>query len=718
MVLVGLGAVVVRDAPPELWAVPLQPGPLADGWSILDLRRTPDQVLVTVALGETRAGLRVRQRDRLWSDTPARFAGRYRVELTAGEVPPPVLDAVADRLAAWEAQRPRPPAFVSHPGERAAWWQPWERRALDLALIAWLVALVLGARREDAPPASAWATAAVSGALMAVLGVAGPWHANQHAYERIADLQLGAAPWAASLGLLHGFGFYTLMHPLVGGGPDGGRDVFVCAAGVTLAALLVWSGALRRLLGPRQGELALTALGGSSLLLRVGATEAMYVPALLYLGGVALAVERVVERPERSVWPILPPLLLAMQTRADLLLLAPAAAGWRLLTARPELLPALLRRPSTWLAGLVTAIATLPRLLTFAAVDKATGSGRPPVDAWRDPRSAAALLLLVLALLAWPSVQRRLPPAGRRGAALGSAGGTLLVIGGWLAWRQRAPGYDPTPQVHAMLDPALTAPWLIAAAALGAWELRQRAPQTFTALAGGLAGALLVYLGRYDCHSTYTSTGLATAPLVAALMAPALARLPGRALPLAAVLSGLAWSHGWLTTRYPKQQQWDLITQAIRELPSGVTLVYPADADLPPELLARGYKPDRLDLPRYVGDRVPTAPISARPPGPAWLLRTTDCHRPILTRGGRRAAWIGEERAWSYLSASSAGLGPRYEVEGVSEATPLILPDCRAALEGATPIVEVLLRPETSGSIYEEVRGADARVGLYALPAR
>ncbi|HMV70200.1 MAG TPA: hypothetical protein PKA64_25385, partial [Myxococcota bacterium] len=291
--------------------------------------------------------------------------------------------------------------------------------------------------------------------------------------------------------------------------------------------------------------------------------------------------------------------------------------------------------------------------------------------------------------------------------AIGAAIGAGAVVVAWLAWRGRADGYDPSGQIHPMLDPTLTAPWLIAAAAWGAWELRGTA--TFTALVGGIAGSLLLYLGRYDCLSTYASTGLATAPLVAALMACGLARLPVPAV-VVALASGVAWSHGWLTVRYPKQQQWDLIQRAVAELPPGATLLYPSDADLPPDLAARGYKADRLDLARYVGDRVRTGGLGE--PGPAWILRTTDCQRPILSRGGRRA-WVGEERGWRYLPTSVASTGPRYAVDGLTDATPWMMPDCAAALAGAEPVVEIALTPETSGSIYEEVRGADPRIGLY-----
>jgi len=333
--------------------------------------------------------------------------------------------------------------------------------------------------------------------------------------------------------------------------------------------------------------------------------------------------------------------------------------------------------------------------------------------------------VLALAVLGWPPIARRLPsprPA-TRWAAL--ATGALVGIGALIAWRYRPEGYTPSPQIHPLLDPDWTAPWLAGLALPGMLMLYQRAPGRFTFVGGGAAGALLVYLGRYDCLSTYTATALATLPLLAILIAEGLVGAlelvtahDAVVLSVAAVAIGAGtWARSdLLHTRFPKQQQWDELQAALRLL-EGRPLVWPSDADLPDELASRHLRPDRMDLPRYVGDRVRLMSVGEWEAAPteALFLVSTDCYRPILSRGGGQVAWTGAWSTWSYLHTPVASSGPRYAVDGLSDARPFSFPECDRMRAAGTLLRETPLTAATSGSIYEEVRGAGAVIGVISL---
>lgn len=731
----GAFAIAVRDADPSWWAFPIRPGALVDGWRVVDVQRTASHVHLTLDHAGERASVKVEHRPTAPAPAPLRFAGRYRVDPQAGQPTPDAaaLDAIAAQIEAWEASTPAPPAFVRPPGDAPQPWQPTERRVLDAALIVGLAGLVgLGGRLRDLLRPVAFATwieaLAIAGGFTALVrhfGTAGVWHANAHGWDRAADLAHHTPPWNASLGLLHGFGFYTLMDPLVAGGPDGGRDVFDVATAVTFAALLLWFVALRLFLGEdRRALVALAALAWSPLLLRVGPTEAMYVPALLYAGALALAVEALICTGD-AVFLVAaaPSLVLVMDTRADLLVLAPAAVLLRLGSAGA--LSALLRRWPVWATALLVAASQVPRALTFAAVDKATGTGRSLFDPWRDPRSALLLTVLALAALAWPPIARRLPSPRPTARWIALAVGGLAGAGALVAWRFRPDGYAPSPQVHPMLDPDWTAPWLIASALVGLLLQRRRAPAQFTFVAGGAAAALLVYLGRYDCLSTYSATALATAPLIAILLSEGVVGLlelvtlrdPVILTVAAAVLGTGTYARAdLLRTRFPKQQQWDELQTALALLDDRA-LVWPADDDLPAELASRHLRPDRMDLPRYVGDRVRLMSVRAWEAAPveAVFLLSTDCYRPILSRGGPPVAWTGAWTTWSYLHTPVASTAPRYAVDGLSDEQPFSFAECDRMLAGGAVLHQTPLTAATSGSIYEEVRGARPVIGVVAV---
>lgn len=755
----GLAWIGLRDADPAWFAVPLALGPLGDA-TLVDVRRTPSQVHLTLEADGTRYSLRITHRrtrpDRapppIHRDgqpqlddvaVPLYRVGRYRLESQPGQPRPPqdVVEAVHQRLDAWESAWPPPPAFVTAPGDRPEPWQPAERQLLDLALIislAGLVGLAGRLRRDLRPiPLWAWGTALAIGGtfttLTRQLGSAGVWHANAHGWDRVADLSFGVPPWNASLGLLHGFGFYTLMHPLVGGGPEGGRDVFDVATSVTFVALLFWFVALRLFLRDEVRALVgVAALAWSPLLLRVGPTEAMYVPAVLYAGGAAVAVELWLATRDRAyALAMLPPLLLCMQTRAELLLLAPAAVALRVITAADG--PALraLLHPA-WLGAVaVAAAASVPRLWTFLDVDKATGSGRPLVDPWRDPRSAVLSTVLLLAALSWPAIAQRLPSTAPRQRWAAAGLGVVGAVAAFAAWNMRGDGYDPSFVIHAMLDPTWSPPWLIAAPLAGVVLLRARDAAAASFLAGAASAALMLYIGRYDCLSTYLATGLATAPLLAAATSEGLVggleRLrarPAFTLPVAllVIASGPWWAREGLEARWPKQQQWDMIVAAAAAVPDSAMLVWPSNDDLPEDLAAHGVRADRIDLGRYVGDRISVGSIETyladEAPGmPTYFLRTLDCARPLLARDGSAEAWTGGGYAkWTYLPTDIASTAPRYRVEGISADEAFLMPECQRALRAARPMLEVRAVLGASGSIYEETQGAAPTIGLYRVP--
>ena len=118
----------------------------------------------------------------------------------------------------------------------------------------------------------------------------GAWHANLHGLDRLADVRWGTPMPAAALSLLHGAGFYAVYQPLhdLGGwlglmpGTDG-PDVPWISAGLTLATLGLVFGWVRRLWDDEGAGLwAVALLAGWPLVLRLGVTESMYVPAVFF----------------------------------------------------------------------------------------------------------------------------------------------------------------------------------------------------------------------------------------------------------------------------------------------------------------------------------------------------------------------------------------------------------------------------------------------------
>jgi hypothetical protein len=163
---------------------------------------------------------------------------------------------------------------------------------------------------------------------------------------------------------------------------------------------------------------------------------------------------------------------------------------------------------------------------------------------------------------------------------------------------------------------------------------------------------------------------------------------------------------------------------AVSAVSDGAMIVWPSNDDLPEDLAAHGVRADRIDLGRYVGDRIFIGSVEAyladKASGmPTYFLRTLDCARPLLARDGSAQAWTGAGYAtWSYLPTDIASTAPRYRVDGIREDEPFLMPECQRLLESARPMMEVRADLGASGSIYEETRGAAPTIGLYRIPSR
>lgn len=756
-VLVALGggaALAVREAPPETWAVPITPGERLGDGVVRAVRRATTFATITLDQGGGATTVRIERRTGRPGVPPLAFAGRYRLDPDPGtSAPPPpsssTLAALTDRLTAWEAATPRPPAFVAQAAWRGTPLQRLERALLDGIVLLGLALVVDGlpdaARRLRGTPGrgAGWLVTALLGALAAAAWWQpwGVWHSNLHGFIRVADVVDQVPPWAANLGLLHGFGWYTGVAPAVelGGALLGGRadpalwgaaEVSRIGLALSLWAVLPWYVALTGLWGDRRVAgvgVALTAL--SAPFLRVGASEAMYTVGLLALGATAACLELWLRGGGRRWLTATAAFALwAMQTRADLLALTPAWLMIRAFTAPggPRSVREALRDPYTAALVVGAALALGPRAHAFLTTDLPGDAGQAWLDPARDPRVAGLVLLTLWGIAAHPAVRAALERADLERPAwrgIGATAGALLGVGLGVAWLTRPEGFDPGLHVHLWLDPRYGgAPWTPLTIAAGLALARRDAPAALSGAALWLGGATLLYLGRYDCLSTYGATSLATLPLLASLAAVGLAGIgappsaPRAAVTALALAGGLAVAAPWLQERSPKQDTGDLLDAAARALPAGAVVVALQDDDFPGD--ASAYKVDRLPLERLLPDtaRVLGARAwrEAGEPGPAWFLRTLDCHRPALARAGDRAeVGASEPVTWRRTGAPLVVAGPRLVLD---PPTPVLWPDC-AALDARSgePIWERTPTDRTSGSLYESTWAPSPRVGIYPL---
>ncbi len=728
----GAAAIAIREAPVQRWAVPIAVGDDLGGAKVLSVRRDDAWVLVDVARGTTRASFRLEHRQaapRPVGSPPLQVAGRYRLDAAGPNAADPAAQAAAlDRLAAWEAQVPRPPAFVAPAGNVGTSAQHAQRNLLDVAAVVALAATVaaLPTMIAAAGPIP-WLGAALGVAFASAMAVwfqpFGAWHANLHGIQRTFDVLHAVPPWSANLGRLHGYAWYTWMTPLVGGGPDGGRDPYAMAYLLTLSALpfaAVWTALLT---GRRSaGAFAAIALATAPTVLRVGASEAMYVAVLAPLCATAVGVELWLRDGRRrwigftAVW-----LLLTMHARADLLLLAPAWVAVRL-ASQPRGLS--WRAWAAWgAAGAVVGLATAPRLFELLGTEIPGDAGQPLAQPWRDPRSFGLVLLTAWSALQLPWVAGRAPGLQRPWARrLGVFAGLGAGIAFATAWLRRPLGFEPGFAVHLDLDPRYASPALLALTIAGAASLSRRRAPAVAALVGWLCLAGAVHFGRYDGLSTYGATGLTTAAALAALAGSGLAALPGRGSQTLALVGLLASSWAitgpFLAWRHPKQQTVELLLAA-SELPDDVTLVALQDADFGP---LGDFKVDRLPLARLLDDRHAVASIGAwqrgEVPGEAWFVETLDCWRPALARTTPQRARVDEgvEVPWSRTGrpltdvAGRIALVPQRDVHWSACATLSASTEAPVRFEPLLPVAigsidESLLHPAPRQSLARLRRG-------------
>jgi hypothetical protein len=552
----------------------------------------------------------------------------------------------------------------------------------------------------------------------------GAWHANLHGVQRTFDVLHAVPPWTANLGRLHGYAWYTWMTPLVGGGPDGGRDPYLMAFLLTLSALPLAAAWTTLLTGQRSaGAFAAILLAAAPTVLRVGASEAMYVAVLGPWCAAALGLELWLHDGRRrwvalaSVW-----LLLTLHARADLLLLGPAWFAVRL-ASRPD-------RWQTWracwpwlLAGATVCVATTPRLIELLGTEIPGDAGQPLAQPWRDPRSFGLVLLAAWATLQMPWVASRAPAGhtnGRRVAAAGVGVAVGAMFGA--AWHQRPLGFEPGFAVHLDLDPRYASPALLALTIAGAASLARRRAPAVGALVGWLCLAGAVHFGRYDGLSTYGATGLTTAAALAALGGSGLAALPGRAARAGAVVgvlaSAVAVTGPFLAWRHPKQQTVALL-QAASDLPETATLVALQDADFGPP---GDFKVDRLPLARLLDDRHAIASIGAwqrgEVLGEAWFVETLDCWRPALARTPPQRARVDDatEVPWSRTGRPLTDVAGRITLVPPRPVHWSACRDLTAAAEA--PAIAEALAPVAIGSVDESLLHPRPRQSLARLPPR
>lgn len=734
LVLVGVLLGVGRHAPPTLWALPLLPGDDIGAWEVQSLTRSPGKVVWWVEDGKHRGSVRALPTAAPHEQARASIpVGRLRVEDVSVDraLPDGVLQDVADRIEAWD--RPwRPPFLVAEHRQI----RPWERAetvateglalatvAGGIALLPWLVGYLVLIRRRT------WATLGLlllaQSVLVARWVPRGVWHSNHHGFERLSDLRDGVPTALANLSRLHGHGYYAVMRPVV----SLTGDVPLATQGVaTLAAVgcFVWFRMLLR--DDRRALLSAAVLVGTPAFLRLAPTESLYVPVLLLLAVMWVAFELHLHTRQARwfVWGVAATSLL-MQTRAEMLAVAPLLVGWMMLARDPAWLVHTARRPLILTTLAVGAASLVPRLVSILSQPTMSNLSRPAIDPVTDPRIALLAVLAGVAVTALPGVA--FPGSwtrGRRSRKVALVAGALLVTGLWVAAVMSATGgVIGEPRIHVFLDPARTPIWLSLLAVGGAVQLRGHSPRAFAFLVGALAIGLWFYLPHYDCLSTYVRTGLATLPFFAVLAGVGIDRVGvalGRRLPPRLVWSSIAvmllatpWFHrGWLAHRYPRQQTWDLIQETRSALPTGARVVVLGDDDIAP---AREVHLARGRYGRYLGADLEVIGVDAWDGERAgtWFLWTPACHRPLLSRGSGHRAWTGEqETRWSYLAVPPTSTAHRIVVDDLEPGETWTNPRCARMLRGATAVLgPEPLDPENAGSIYEQSWGGE--IGLYRL---
>ena len=419
---------------------------------------------------------------------------------------------------------------------------------------------------------------------------------------------------AAALSMLHGAGFYAVYQPLhdLGGwfglmpGTDG-PDVPWISAGLTLATLGLVFGWVRRLWDDEGAGLwAVALLAGWPLVLRLGVTESMYVPAVFFAVASLSAFERYLRGEARVDLLLgLSAALVAVQTRAELMLLLPLWVGLQVVLRRPSWVARGVRDPWVWLGLAGALLGLLPRLHSLWANPPPESLQRAGGSWLDDPR--LPLLVLAAVGLVWgvPAVRRRVQGAARvwlgRGVVVGLGALAVALVVHWI------PTQGPTERTwvaHALFHGEITAPWWLAVAAVALGSSLRAEDGRPAALGLGILAAWWLYLPQYDSFSTFVRTGLSTAPLLAAFAAPRLAER-GAGWAIGWAVAGTLWGLPFLSTVWPKQAQHQ-VAEVARGLAvaEGLPVVALTWEDLEEDLRAPPFHASRLRIAHHLGPRV------------------------------------------------------------------------------------------------------------------
>ena len=742
VLLAGLVGIAVRHLPVTTWAVPVSAGPVAEWFVVWGGGCIPRGVRLDVGPEDRDAGARTLRlvAPGPWTGRTLGRTGRVQVELEPGDgpVPPdPVVATILADLQAWEGSWPPRPAFLSAPGGRHLLtpMQRAEAVVLDGVLLAWLTGLLasLGAlgRALGGVRGTSWATLAglvlAQGAFVRLLGIGGIWHANNHGYERVADVVLGVAPAAASLGLLHGYGYYTVFQPLHALTGLGVFDVAQLLSAGALVGLFVW---LRGVMASdRAALLGVAWLACVPIFLRLSMSESMYVPALWWLTVTLAAFELYLRTDGPRWWGLgLASAFLLMQTRAEMMVLVPVWLGITMLVRRPDWLGTAWRRPSVW-AGLgVAGLAFVPRLAALVATPIPTELRRVGSDPLGDARLGLLVLVGVACVVGAPGPLGR--ALARRVSAPVGWGALALGLLGLAVLDQLRPFPGPAERlvdVHPLLaGPASS--WALAGLVVtAAWVPVRRQVVVVAGLAWVVA--TWIYLPQWDCLSTYVRTGMATLPWLALAASVSLERAwqvlgARKAWPLVGlVLAGsVGLSVPWLTFRYPKQVRQDVFTSFLDQIGPRDAVVALLPSDVPAAVQQAGFRVTANRVDRELPATVRVVGIADWQAGAVadadrvWFFRDLACQRAWLSPDGR--AWTGHDATtWTYADVARISTAPR--VVWGSAPGDWMQPLCREAVGRA--VEERLSAPVPgvqAGTIHETPFGTGGRVGWYRLPNR
>lgn len=592
---------------------------------------------------------------------------------------------------------------------------------------------VLAMSRTTRTPMPRWLMGTLLGIVvvqvvwMSTVVVHGPWATMTHGLERYADIRDQARP--VNLEHLHGPGFAATVGLLAKMGLDPYRASLLLMSAIApfLALASWWSD---------DDPIAAVSIGAlfaaSPLVLRLGPTTSLYVPAVLLLAmGLAASSLWLRTGQRGALVATSAAVVAAAHTRADFLLFAPAVVGLRILIESPRALSS----PRELLLGAWPGLLILPRLAELiGGSDTRTGHG--PSLALPDHLTPWLVLLAAVLLLF------RTPLGTRIAARVGWPVPLAIAIAAAIQLGART----PWPEL-AQMSPFLHAGHTSPAAWLGLLAALLLAPprRTLWLSACIVLGAAL-YWPAMDSASTWVRTGLAPWFAWCWLAGQGVATLPRRAaVGLLVLICGTGpWlTHDWLRWSYPRQQEFALLQDVRERLPPGATLTILTTDDVPQGVTVDTHHQllRRSGIPRFLGGRnhatldvnragtprgeeqpwtlqsISTA-LDGPTKGPHYFLQTLDCHRHLVDPtslevvAGDHAVML--ERA---TPISMARPERDFDLHAIAHSLPAADAYCRAmhANFHSEVIVEVPVHDGNLGAAREQVVSSEPKIGLYRL---